>query len=93
VTFYITNFYCLFMISFFFLFIRLFCVSVSLMPFPLFLFGFFYCPSFSPFFLTFVFMFFGSCWFHLYPTPACLGLKGLVVVVVVDGPENKNKKI
>jgi hypothetical protein len=22
-------------------------------------------------------------WFHLYPTPTCLGIKGLVVVVVV----------
>jgi hypothetical protein len=22
-------------------------------------------------------------WFHLYPTPTCLGIKGLVVVVVI----------
>jgi hypothetical protein len=44
----------------------------------------FYRLLFSLFFFDIVlFMFLWLMWFHLYPTPTCLGLKGLVVVVVV----------
>jgi hypothetical protein len=43
---------------------------------------FFYHPLFSPFFFTLVLsLFFWLMWFHLYPTPTCLGIKSLVVVV------------
>jgi hypothetical protein len=42
----------------------------------------FYRPSFSLFFFDIVlFLFLWLMWFYLYPTPTCLGLKGLVVVV------------
>jgi hypothetical protein len=47
----------------------------------------FYRLSFSLFFFDIVlFMFLWLIWFHLYPTPTCLGLKGLVVVVVYRWP-------
>jgi hypothetical protein len=43
----------------------------------------FYRPSFSIFFFDIVlFLFLWLMWFYLWPTPTCLGLKGLVVVVV-----------
>jgi hypothetical protein len=43
----------------------------------------FYRLSFFLFFFDIIlFMFLWLMWFHLYPTPTCLGLKGLVVVVV-----------
>jgi hypothetical protein len=79
--------YCLLMLVFsLFLFTLLspFCVSVFYCLFPFFCLVFycpsFFLPSFSP---LFVYLFFGSYEFHLYPTTTCLGLKGLVVVVVV----------
>jgi hypothetical protein len=59
-------FYYLFMLPFSFLFS--FFMFQFLIPVP---------PLFSPLFLS---MFFGSCVFHLYPTPNLLGTKGLVVV-------------
>jgi hypothetical protein len=34
-----------------------------------------------------LFMFLWLMWFHLYPTPTCLELKGLVVVVVVENTD------
>jgi hypothetical protein len=44
----------------------------------------FYRPSFFLLFFDIVlFLFLCLMWFHLYPTPICLGLKGLVIVVVV----------
>jgi hypothetical protein len=81
--------------SFFFI---VFCQSFFSRPFSLSFFGLaFYCLfcfcrigfcfcrlSFSLFFFDIVFfMFLWLMWFHLYPTPTCLRLKGLVVVVVV----------
>jgi hypothetical protein len=46
------------------------------------LFSFFDLVFLSPFVFPFYLLFF-LMWFHLYPTPTCLGIKGLVVVVVV----------
>jgi hypothetical protein len=48
---------------------------------PFFLFGFFIAVPFSPSFSPLFSLFFGSCGFHLYPTPTCLGIKVLVVVM------------
>jgi hypothetical protein len=48
-------------------------------------------PPFLPllqFFFTFVLSVFQLLWVYLYPTPTCLGLKGLVVVVVVAHVKN-----
>jgi hypothetical protein len=48
---------------------------------PFFCFVYLLSFLFPPLFhLCFCLYFFGSCWFHLWPIPTCLGLKGLVVV-------------
>jgi hypothetical protein len=50
---------------------------------------FFWFGFFSPFISPLLFRpcfvpVFWLMWFHIYPTPTCLGLKGLVVVVVCE---------